>query len=154
MSEVSGIDEAIVSPATYADPARCDALFSALRRDEPVRWTQPEGFRPFWTVSKHEDIRAVESDFQRYANAPRLVLRSIAMEDQVKAMTGGRNLLLRNLVNLDGGEHRALRALTQSWFMPPRLKALEVDCVAPLRTTRKPCSASPRRPSMATSVTG
>ncbi|HEX7759093.1 MAG TPA: cytochrome P450 [Caulobacteraceae bacterium] len=126
-SSGSSVDDAIVSPVTYAEPSRSDALFADLRAHEPVRWTQPQGFRPFWTVTRHADIRAIEGDPEHFANAPRLVLRSIALEDQVKALTGGRTLLLRNLVNLDGGEHRALRVLTQAWFMPPRLKALETD---------------------------
>jgi cytochrome P450 len=127
MSDAQSLDDAIVSAATYANPERCDALFTDLRERAPVRWTEPQGFRPFWTVSKYEDIKTVEGDYERFANAPRLVLRPIALEEQVKALTGGRNLLLRNLVNLDGGEHRALRMLTQAWFMPPRLKALEAD---------------------------
>lgn len=127
MSNAASIDDAIVSAATYSHPERSDALFAELRATAPVRWTEPEGFRPFWTVSKHEDIKTVEGDSECFANAPRLVLRPIALEEQVKALTGGRTLLLRNLVNLDGGEHRALRLLTQAWFMPPRLKALEAD---------------------------
>jgi cytochrome P450 len=120
-------DDAIVAPATYANPAGCDALFRSLRENDPVRWTTPEGYRPFWAVTKYEDIRQVEGDAERFINAPRLVLHRAEVEQQIRALTGGRNLLLRNLVNLDGGEHRALRMLTQAWFMPPRLRALEAD---------------------------
>ena len=121
------MDEAIVDPATYADPDRYDALFTRLRREDPVHWTAPDGHRPFWCVSRYADIQDVEMRSEVFLNAPRLVLREIAQEEKIKALTGGRALLLRNLVNMDGAEHHAYRQLTQAWFMPPRLKALEND---------------------------
>ena len=123
----AGIDEAIVDPRTYATPAVYDELFSRLRRDDPVHWTQPQGHRPFWTVSRYADIQDVEINSQRFLNAPRLVLRSIEAEERVKALTGGRSLLLRNLVNMDGEEHQAYRRLTQTWFAPARLRQLEPE---------------------------
>lgn len=123
----STIDDAIVSPATYADQDACDALFRSLRRDDPVRWTRPEGFRPFWTISRYADIREIEGQADLFVNAPRLVLRPIALEQQVQTLTGGRSLLLRNLVNMDGPEHRTYRMLTQGWFAGPRLRALEAE---------------------------
>jgi cytochrome P450 len=127
MAETLAIDEAIVSADTYAQPGRYDALFETLRRDDPIHWTAPAGHRPFWTVSKYQDIRAVEGNPALFVNAPRLILRPIEVEERIRALTGGRSLLLRNLVNLDGEEHQVLRLLTQAWFMPPRLRALEDD---------------------------
>ena len=123
----STIDNAIVSPATYADPDASDALFRSLRHNDPVRWTTPDGFRPFWTLSRYADIREVEGQAELFINAPRLVLRPIALEQEVRKLTGGRSLLLRNLVNMDGPEHRTYRMLTQGWFAGPRLKALEAE---------------------------
>ena len=127
MQNSLAVDNAIVSADTYANPERYDVLFDRLRAEEPVRWTAPDGFRPFWTVSKYEDLREVENNPTLFLNAPRLILRPIDVEEKVKALTGGRSLLLRNLVNFDGDEHRASRLLTQAWFMPPRLRALEQD---------------------------
>ena len=121
------VDEAIVDPRTYATPTVYDDIFSRLRRHDPVHWTQPQGHRPFWTVSRYADIQDVEINSQRFLNAPRLVLRSVAAEERVKALTGGRSLLLRNLVNMDGEEHQAYRRLTQSWFNAARLRELEPE---------------------------
>jgi hypothetical protein len=45
------LDQAIVDPQVYASMQRYHDLFTHLRRDAPVRWTQPEGYEPFWTVS-------------------------------------------------------------------------------------------------------
>jgi cytochrome P450 len=126
-SDSSNLDDLVVNPTTYAHPDRCDALFARLRREDPVHWTQPDGHRPFWCVTKYADIQDVEMRSDIFINAPRLVLREIQQEEKVKAVTGGRSLLLRNLINMDGPEHYAFRQLTQAWFMPPRLKALEAD---------------------------
>src|SRR5689334_21891286 len=93
------LDDAIVDPTTYATPEVYDEVFSRLRAREPVRWTEPTGHRPFWTVSKYADIQEVELASDRFLNAPRLVLRDVATEERVAAMIGGRKLLLHNLVN-------------------------------------------------------
>jgi len=119
------IDQAIVDPKVYADIAAHDALFTKLRRESPVHWTDPGNVRPFWTISRHADIRDIERQNERFINHPRLVLTSIADEERVKKMTGGSHLLLRTLVNMDNPDHRAYRGLTQPWFMPPNLKKLE-----------------------------
>jgi cytochrome P450 len=121
------IDEAIVSPVTYATPDLYDRVFAQLRRDDPVHWTVPAGHRPFWCVTKYDDVRDVELRSETFLNAPRLVLRDIAAEERVKLLTGGRSTMLRNLVNMDAPDHQAYRRLTHAWFMPPRLKALERD---------------------------
>jgi cytochrome P450 len=125
------IDEAIVDPKLYADASAYHALFASLRRDAPVRWTEPQRFRPFWTVSRHADIMEIERQSERFLNGPRLNLMSRDMEERVKAHTG-RAQIIRTLVDLDDPEHRALRGLTQSWFLPGNLRTLSarIDALA------------------------
>lgn len=125
--DVGGIDDAIVDPRVYATPELYDRLFMDLRARDPVHWTQPQGHRPFWCVTKYADIQQVEADSATFLNAPRLVLREIEVEQRVAAQTGGRPLLLRNLVQMDGAEHMAYRRLTLSWFTPAKLKGLEAE---------------------------
>lgn len=121
------IGNAITSVNTYAERGAYDGLFTELRRHDPVCWAEPDGFAPFWAVTKHADIQEVELKRDQFINAPRILLRSLAVEEQVRKATGGRPLLMRNLTNVDGIEHSKLRRLTQQWFMPARLKALEDD---------------------------
>ncbi len=123
------IDDAIASPAIHADPAAFDALFSQLRADDPVRWTEPADFRPFWTVTRHADIQEVERD-PNFLNAPRLILRTRELEERTRAATGGSSVLLRSLVNMDAPDHFAYRRLAQAWFNPQRIRLLEADCRA------------------------
>jgi cytochrome P450 len=127
----SVLDNAIVNPATFGDEAEIHRLLAGLRRNDPVHWTEPDGFRPFWAVTKHADILEIERLSDQFHNEPRSVLMSIEAEKNLAAMWGGpdpktgRVSPLRTLIDMDGSDHRAYRGLTQAWFMPPNLKKLE-----------------------------
>ncbi|HEY2069238.1 MAG TPA: cytochrome P450 [Rhizomicrobium sp.] len=125
------LDDAIASPATYGDEARLHAILSELRRDDPVHWTEPEGFRPYWALTKYADILEIEKLSDKFLNEPRSVLMDKKAEHDLAAMWGGpdpktgRVSPFRTLIDMDGADHRATRGLTQAWFMPPNLKKLE-----------------------------
>lgn len=124
------IDNAIADPKTYASEEGFHSLFTKLRREDPIHWTEPDGYRPFWTVSKHADISEIERQNELFINDPRLTLTTIETEEKVKEFTGGSHLLLRTLVSMDNPDHRAYRGMTQAWFMPPNLKSLEAKVSA------------------------
>ena len=118
------IDDAIVNPEVVADEGEIHALYAKLRAEDPVHWTQPKGFRPFWSVTRHADITTVSKANDRFVNRLRTYLTPIEAEQQIKSMTGDTHLF-RTLVDLDDPEHRELRRLTHDWFLPPNLRQLE-----------------------------
>ena len=120
---VGRIDDEIVNPELYESEAIHD-VYARLRREDPVHWTEPRGFRPFWSVTKHPDILEVEKNHQIFVNRLRTYLSPMEGEEWVKSVTGDTHLF-RTLVDLDDPIHMKLRGLTQSWFMPPNLKKLE-----------------------------
>jgi cytochrome P450 len=85
-ADKAAFDAAIVDPDSYAHEERYHAIFKYLREEAPVYWCEPEGYRPFWTVARHADIRRVELDNATFLNDPRLTLTTIADEERVKAM--------------------------------------------------------------------
>jgi cytochrome P450 len=121
----SYIDNAIASGKVYSNPDEKHALFAQLRRDDPIHWTEPEGYRPFWTVSKHADIINIERQSDRFLNEPRSRLVSIEFEKRVEKLMGGRPLLVQSMHSMDGDKHKAYRQITASWFMPKQVKLLE-----------------------------
>jgi cytochrome P450 len=121
------ISQAVANPRTYVDQRACDALFTGLRRDSPVHWTQPDGYRPFWMVTRHADIMEIERQSDRFVNEPRLILSTIEDERRMGAAKGA---MLRTLVNMDNPDHRLFRAIAQAWFMPPNLQKLEARVAA------------------------
>ena len=131
----SAIDNAIADGKTYGDLETQHALFSRLRAEDPVHWTQPEGYRPFWTISKHADVLEVERQQDLFVNAPRSKLFSIAFEQEIKQVMEGRTHLVRGLPQMDGVEHKAFRQLTQAWFQPKQVKLLEARITELARRT-------------------
>ena len=122
--DATTVGNAIADARNYANPQLYHDLFRTIRRDAPVQWASPEGCRPFWAISKHSDILAVEKDAALFASAPRTLLRTIAQEEQVIRVTGSLQAA-RTLVHMDEPDHRLYRQLTQAWFMPKRLRELE-----------------------------
>ena len=109
------IDDMLVNPTAYADETIHDA-YTTLRRDDPVHWTQPNGFRPFWSITRHADIVAISKANDRFINRERTYISPIEAEDWVKATTGDSHLF-RTLVDLDDPLHMKLRRITNTWFM-------------------------------------
>jgi cytochrome P450 len=117
------LDNMLVNPAAYADES-VHAAYIQLRAEDPVHWTQPTGFRPFWSITRHADIVAISKANDRFINRERTYISPIEAEEWVKATTGDTHLF-RTLVDLDDPIHMKLRRITHTWFMPQNLKALE-----------------------------
>lgn len=118
------LDDAIVNPEFFANEDKIHEIFTKLRREDPVHFVEPQGFRPFWAITKHADIQEIEKRNDVFSAAHRTYLSPIEGEEWVKAVTGDTHLF-RTLVDLDDPVHFKLRQLTQSWFMPPNLKKLD-----------------------------
>ncbi len=114
----------LVNPAAYADHRLHDS-YRWLRANNPLGVARPEGFDPFWVVTKHAHIQAISRQNELFHNADRpTTLTNRAVEERVRKITGGPNLV-RSLVQMDAPDHPKYRALTQSWFMPVNLGKFE-----------------------------
>ncbi|MGI4815034.1 MAG: cytochrome P450 [Janthinobacterium lividum] len=125
LSDPATLDNALASGATYGTLDRQHALFTYLRREDPVHWTTPAGFRPFWAVTKHADIIEVEKQQELFINAPRAKMFSIEFEEKVRAAKHGKADVVRSLPQMDNPDHRAYRQLTQAWFQAKQVRLLE-----------------------------
>ncbi len=119
-----GIDNALVSPVFWADETGVHEQLRWLRANDPLRFVEPEGFEPFWVVTKYADIKEVEGKKQLFINDPRPVLGPKGITEMVQQMTGRRHLV-RSLVQMDDPDHTKYRMLTQSWFMGTNLRKLQ-----------------------------
>ncbi len=117
----------IAYPETYANEKELHDIFSFMRKKDPVSWVEPDEYRPFWAITKHEDIIEIEKQNELFINDPRTTLMDIPTEDAIKEFTGGSHLLVRSLVHMDNPDHQLYRSLTQKWFAPPNLESLKKD---------------------------
>jgi len=116
----------IVDPKAYAAWTPVDEAFRYLRREAPLEQAQPEGFDPFWVVTRQDDIREVELKNELFHNGDRsTVVTTIEADKKVRALMGGSPHLVRSLVQMDNPDHGNYRRLTQGWFQPQNLRALE-----------------------------
>ena len=120
----SDLARAIVDPTAYSD-GRAEAAFTRLRREAPLAQVRAEGYDPFWAVTRHADIMEAERRSEDFSSGE-LAVTLTSQEARRRAEQSASAMPMpRTLVSLDGAEHRALRQLTQGWFMPQNLRKLE-----------------------------
>jgi len=120
----TALDNAIADHRTYGSVEAQHRLFGRLRREDPVHWTQPVGYRPFWTITKYADIIEIERQPDRFINAPRTKLLSIEFESKVKEAMSGKPMLVRALPQMDNPDHAKYQKLTHAWFQPRHIRTL------------------------------
>jgi cytochrome P450 len=111
----------IADPKAYADGRIYDA-HRWLRGNQPLGLAAPEGFDPFWVVTRHADVLEAgrrNDDFLNGARSSTLLTQAAARAAAAKPRA------LRTLIHMDAPDHPKFRMLTQSWFMPKNLRMLE-----------------------------
>ena len=83
------MDEAakvFADPKAYTDETKLHAALAHLRVNAPVSWVDVPSYRPFWAISKHADIMAIERANDVFTNSPRPVLVTAAADEQQAAV--------------------------------------------------------------------
>ncbi len=122
---LSELDEELASHRLFADEARCREVFARLRAEDPVHLAHAKGYPPFWAVTKQADVMEIERQNDKFINAPMTFLHEVEEWAQRLKDTNGTGMYVRNLIQMDGTDHRAMRGLTQAWFMPRNVKQLD-----------------------------
>jgi len=83
------------APLAELNPARPDRfptdaiwpLFERLRREDPVHFTPQSEFGPYWSITRWNDILAVDTDHEGFTSAEGIVLANVAdFEAQQQAL--------------------------------------------------------------------
>ena len=89
-------------------------LFARLREDSPVHYQPESPAGPFWSVSRYEDIIAIERDTETFSSEP-----SIAILDPEPDM------ILKMFIAMDPPEHDVQRRAVHHVVAPRNLKEFE-----------------------------
>ena len=113
----------LAEPRAYADEQRLYAALAQLRKEAPVAYVDVPGYYPFWAITKHADVMAIERDNELWINAPRPMLITKEKDDVAKAnlAAGGG---IRTLIHMDDPLHRDIRKIGADWFRPKAMRAL------------------------------
>ncbi len=96
----------LAEPRAYADEPRLHAALAELRSQTPVAYVDVPGYYPFWAITKHADVMAIERDNELFINAPRPMLITREKDDLAKA-------------------NRDIRKIGADWFRPKAMRALK-----------------------------
>src|SRR5579864_3224598 len=84
------LSEAYTTPLAELNPANIERfqndtiwpVFERLRREDPVHFTADSEFGPYWSVTRWNDIMAVDTDHETYSSADGISLPNLkAMEE-------------------------------------------------------------------------
>ncbi|MGY2908553.1 cytochrome P450 [Bradyrhizobium sp. URHC0002] len=92
-------------------------LFEQLRRDDPVHYCVASSFGPYWSVTRYDDIFAVELDHENYSSSSEL--GGIQVADQPK----GREI--SSFIRMDPPGHTAQRRTVAPIVAPSNLANFE-----------------------------
>ncbi|GAB7142833.1 cytochrome P450 [Mycobacterium riyadhense] len=109
----------LADPWAYTDHERLHTALTHLRAHAPVSWVEAPNYQPFWAITKHADIMAVERDNVLFTNSPRPFLAAQEVDPRLAAGA-------RTLIHMDGRQHRVTRAIGAEWFSPRAMRALKV----------------------------
>jgi cytochrome P450 len=122
---VSPQNRVLADPTAYAEDARLHAALRHLRAEQPVSWVDFRPYRPFWAITKHADIMAIERENDLFISEPRPLLATADADDMAKAQLEA-GMGLRTLIHMDDPHHRKVRAIGADWFRPKAMRDLKV----------------------------
>src|SRR5579864_8138944 len=91
----AAVDEAYATPLADLDPARTDRfqadtiwpVFKRLRQEAPVHFTAGGDFGPYWSLTRWDDIMAVDTNHLDFSSAQGIgLINHKNMEEQEKAL--------------------------------------------------------------------
>jgi cytochrome P450 len=117
--------QTLVDPSAYAD-GRIFDTYAWLRANNPLGVAKPQGYDPFWVVTRHADILEISRQNALFHSGDRsTTIVSAEGDGRIRQMTGGSPHLVRSLVQMDAPDHPKYRVLTQAWFLPQNIRKLE-----------------------------
>ena len=90
--------------------------FERLRREDPVHWCAESEFGGYWSVTKFDDIVAVEKSPEIFSSEPNITIADRTPESITQNA---------GFITMDGPRHLAHRKAVQPVSSPRNLKALE-----------------------------
>jgi cytochrome P450 len=110
----------LADPMAYTDEVRLHATLTRLRAHKPVARVDVPRYRPFYAITRHADVTAIERANELFTNAPRPVLMPTNQEE-LQASHG-----VSTLIHMDDPQHRKVRAIGADWFRPKAMRDLKL----------------------------
>jgi cytochrome P450 len=120
------------TPIEHLCPARAswfrdDAMwpaFERLRKESPVHWTADSNYGSFWSITKYNDIVAIDSNHQAFSSAQGITLPAKLSAEAQKLLEAQDRQTGRNFIAMDEPEHSVQRKTVSPAVAPPALEQM------------------------------
>ena len=120
------VDQRLIDASFFADEVAVYELFAQMRRDDPIHWTVRDDGVGFWSLFKHEHIKAVLNDAQRFSTeATGHTPPFHADLDQVAQEGFG---VGESILTTDPPRHTQVRAVIEAPFKPRAVSDFTSRC--------------------------
>lgn len=111
----------LVDSAYYAAHGPPHDLWTRLRAESPVHRFAPDGYQPFWAITKYDDITTISTQPERFLNGKGITLLKDSDNAAVNASALGP---MRVIITMDPPEHHDVRAIAAPVFTPRGIGSL------------------------------
>jgi len=108
------LDQLDVSDPSLYQTDTWQPHFARLRDEDPVHFCASSPFGPYWSITRYEDIVAIDSDHKRFSSEPTIVIGDV-----------GEDLPVRNFISMDQPTHDVQRQAVQPVVAPKNLADFE-----------------------------
>jgi cytochrome P450 len=129
-SEAEATPLADINPG-MAERFQADTMwpyFARLRREDPVHFTAESEFGPYWSLTRWDDIMAVDTDHEAFSSAEGIGLPNLqALEEQDKAfaeMGRTRRRTGAGFITMDEPEHSVHRKAVSPTVAPANIASM------------------------------
>src|SRR5579872_7241444 len=90
----AGIEEAYATPLADLNPGRVDRfqndtiwpVFERLRKEDPVHFTKESEYGPYWSITRWNDIMAVDTNHTVFSSAQGIGLSNVEARKEQEAI--------------------------------------------------------------------
>jgi cholest-4-en-3-one 26-monooxygenase len=107
----------LIDPKRYAEHGYPHDTWTRLRNETPVARFEPEGYEPFWAITKHADILEISKQPSLFSSAQGITLRPAGVTFPPSEM----------VVMLDPPEHGPVRRVANGRFTPRAVREQRAD---------------------------
>ena len=124
--------EVTATPLEGLNPARADRfyngaiwpVFERLRREDPVHFTPDSEYGPYWSITKWNDIMAVDTNHEAFSSAEGIILTALdELEERERVMGKGPKANL-GFITMDEPEHSSVRKAVSPTMGPANVQAM------------------------------
>jgi cytochrome P450 len=132
IDHAAAVSEAYALPLAELNPAKPERfqadtiwpIFERLRQEDPVHFTADSEFGPYWSVTRWQDILAVDTNNEAFSSADGIALANLHAVAEQEKIFGPRRRGAAGFITMDEPEHMPRRKAVTPTLAPDNLQKM------------------------------